>query len=100
MLHNSLRVTTMNALRNSAAAQAPPAGLPLFMSCNELGRATAGGTACAKFRDMFRRLISRHSTSGAARRGFTLIEMIIVITALGLLLAVGVPKIGRQISSY
>jgi prepilin-type N-terminal cleavage/methylation domain-containing protein len=34
------------------------------------------------------------------RRGFTLIEMIIVITALGLLLAVGVPKIGQQVSRY
>ncbi|HEU4649241.1 MAG TPA: GspH/FimT family pseudopilin [Gemmatimonadales bacterium] len=49
---------------------------------------------------MFSRPNLRHSTPGACCRGFTLIEMIIVITALGLLLAVGVPKVGRQISRY
>jgi prepilin-type N-terminal cleavage/methylation domain-containing protein len=49
---------------------------------------------------MLGRLNFRHSTPGACRRGFTLIEMIIVITALGLLLAVGVPKIGRQVNQY
>lgn len=55
--------------------------------------------AYAKFSDMFSRLNLRHPTPGACR-GFTLIEMIIVITALGLLLAVGVPKVGQQVSRY
>lgn len=70
------------------------------MSCNDLHLQPAGGTACAKFPDMFCRPISRQPWPPTAAQGFTMIELMIVITALGLLIAVGIPKIGQQVSRY
>jgi prepilin-type N-terminal cleavage/methylation domain-containing protein len=49
---------------------------------------------------MLSRLNLRHLWPTAARRGFTMIELLIVVAALGLLIATGIPKIGQQVSRY